>query len=134
MSYFLNAPASSAVNRGACNKETVETATLTILNGVSAEKVQVNGEGKKTARVIMIVQGFIIVQTVGKMICPIDFGLGSSGFARGGKSSRTSAARHRHRKATHRANPQGTICLMNRCSAPKAHCGSGTRADKDERR
>jgi hypothetical protein len=60
MPYFLNAPASSAVNSGACNRETAGTATLTIFSAVSAEKIAVGGDSKIPAKEIMMAHRFIV--------------------------------------------------------------------------
>src|ERR1043165_8253214 len=60
MPYFLNAPASIATNRDACNSETAGTATLMTLAEISAETTRVAKFSQKTSAKIKIVKCFIV--------------------------------------------------------------------------
>jgi hypothetical protein len=59
MPYFLKAPASMAMNSGACSSDTAGTATLMTLSGVSAENSEKSGTSKKVGIEKRTVQNFI---------------------------------------------------------------------------
>jgi hypothetical protein len=48
-----------ATNNGACNNDTAGTATLIVLNGVSAENIGEHGAAKITIREMITVHDFI---------------------------------------------------------------------------
>jgi hypothetical protein len=59
MPYFLNAPASMAMNSGDYKSETAGTATLITLSGASAPSALAWGASNKTARGRKIVHRFM---------------------------------------------------------------------------